>query len=94
MALKKKSPPVQRDILKEKQEAISRLARKSDAAVNMVTRTISDLGTVNQEITDALKDIEDYVSSLEKEKVEMSALHDTNSAIISNFSKLLTVGDN
>lgn len=91
--MKKRTEPVQRDILREKQEAVSRLTRKSDAAVNLVTRTISDLETVNQEITDALKDIDDYISSLEKEKVEMSALHDTNSAIVSNFSKLLTVGD-
>ena len=79
----------QRDILKEKSEAIRKLARLSQNAVDMVTRTISSLENINQEIDQAVDEIDRYSEDLMKTRQEMSDQREHNKAIISNFSKLL-----
>ena len=55
MALgKKQQVTVSHDILKEKQDEVARLTRRADTAVNVVTRTIEDLVSVNNEIDTAM----------------------------------------
>lgn len=90
MALgKKTTASVSHDILKEKQQEISRLEQQADDAVEIVTRTISRLELINQQIDDGMTEIDVYMEDLAKTRETMSERRRNNAAIISNFSKLL-----
>lgn len=90
MALRKKQQvSVSHDILKEKQDEVARLTRRADTAVNVVTRTIEDLVSVNSEIDTAMQEIDAYMENLEKTRNEMAERRKANSTVITNFSKLI-----
>lgn len=82
--------PVAHDILKEKQTEIALLERQADEAVDLVTRTISGLELINQQILDAMADIDNYAAELTRTRETMVKQHRNNAAIIANFSKLLS----
>lgn len=86
MGFGKKTTP---DILREKQQEIDRLERQADDAVELVTRTISRLELINQQIDDGMAEIDTYMSDLAKTRDTMSTQRQNNAVIISNFSKLL-----
>ena len=50
----KKTNTASRDILREKQQEVDRLAQQADDAVELVTRTINRLELINQQIDDAM----------------------------------------
>ena len=79
----------QRDILLEKQARLSELAAQADAAVDLVTRTISGLETVNQEIDSAVEEIDSYTAQLRQTRDKLSRNRQHNAAIIANFTTLL-----
>lgn len=90
MALgKKTTASVSHDILKEKQQEIGRLEQQADDAVEIVTRTISRLELINQQIDDGMTEIDVYMEDLAKTRETMSERRRNNAVIISNFSKLL-----
>lgn len=89
MSFGKKTTPVSHDILREKQQEIDRLERQADDAVEIVTRTISRLELINQQIDDGMTEIDTYMADLAKTRDTMSTQRQNNAAIISNFSKLL-----
>lgn len=80
---------VSHDILKEKQQKISRLEQQADDAVELVTRTINRLELINQQIDDAMGEIDTYAADLAKTRETMSKQRQSNAAIINNFTKLL-----
>lgn len=80
---------VSTDILQDKTNEVALLTRQADEAVDLVTRTISSLELINQQLDDAMKEIDEYTKNLEKTRENMSKQRSHNSAIITNFSKLL-----
>ena len=81
--------PISHDILMEKQNEVARLARQANEAVDLVTRTINDLEGINQQIDSALSEIDAYAQDLAMTRAAMSKQRSNNTAIISNFAKLL-----
>lgn len=81
--------PISHDILMEKQNEVARLARQANEAVDLVTRTINDLEGINQQIDSALSEIDAYAQDLATTRAAMSKQRSNNTAIISNFAKLL-----
>lgn len=80
------------DILIEKEAKLVELKQQADEAVDIVTRTISGLEMVNQEIDDTVAEIDQYSERLAKTREALSKNRSNNAAIIANFSKLLSVG--
>lgn len=89
MAFNKKSVPVSHNILREKQQQVESLERQADDAVELVTRTINRLELINQQIDDAMTEIDTYAADLAKTRETMSKQRQSNAAIINNFTKLL-----
>ena len=83
------TPPISHDILMEKQNEVARLALQANEAVDLVTRTINDLEGINQQIDGALSEIDAYAQELAATRAAMSKQRSNNTAIISNFAKLL-----
>ena len=81
--------PISHDILMEEQNEVARLARQANEAVDLVTRTINDLEGINQQIDSALSEIDAYAQDLAMTRAAMSKQRSNNTAIISNFAKLL-----
>lgn len=89
MAFNKKSVLVSHDILRKKQQQVESLERQADDAVELVTRTINRLELINQQIDDAMTEIDTYAADLAKTRETMSKQRQSNAAIINNFTKLL-----
>ena len=82
---------VTRDILLEKQGEVERLARKANEAVDLVTRTISNLESINEQLDSGMAEIDAYTKELTATRANLSKQRNNNAVIISNFSKLLSV---
>lgn len=78
------------DILQVKAKEAVRLAKQAEDAVDLVTRTISSLDLINEELDAAMDEIDRYTSDLSATREKMANQRKNNSAIISNFSKLLS----
>lgn len=91
MAFNRKT--VQHDILLEKRQVVDQLAQQADDAVELVTSTINRLELINQQIDDAMGEIDTYVADLAKTREAMSRQRQGNAAIINNFTKLLSTED-
>lgn len=85
-----KKQGVATDILQEKTNEVALLTRQANDAVDLVTRTISSLELINQQLDGAMQEIDEYTENLAKTRENMSKQRSHNSAIISNFSKLLS----
>lgn len=81
------------DVLSQKKSALNRLKVEADIAIGIVTSTISNLELINQEYDDTIADIDNYVAQLYETRENMSKNRKYNTAIISNFSKLLEVDE-
>lgn len=80
-----------RDILADKKVKLQELTAQAEAAVDIVTRTISGLELVNQEIDDTVAEIDKYSAELASTRQALSKNRTHNTALIANFSKLLEV---
>lgn len=89
----KKTNTASHDILREKQQEVDRLAQQADDAVELVARTINRLELINQQIDDAMGEIDTYAADLAKTREAMSKQRQGNAAIINNFTKLLSTED-
>lgn len=69
------------DILREKQQEVERLAQQADDAVELVTRTISRLELINQQIDNAMGEIDTYAADLAKTREAMSKQRQGNAAM-------------
>lgn len=81
------------DILREKQAKLTELTAQADAAVDLVTRTISGLEMVNQEIDDTVAEIDSYTAQLTQTREQLSKNRRHNAAVIANFTKLLATDE-
>lgn len=81
------------DILHEKQAKLTELTAQAEAAVELVTRTISGLEMVNQEIDDTMAEIDSYTAQLTQTRDQLSRNRRHNAAVIANFAKLLATDE-
>ncbi len=81
--------PITHDILLEKQGEVERLSRQANEAVDLVTRTISNLEDINRQLDSGMAEIDAYTKELSATRANLYKQRSNNAAIISNFSKLL-----
>ena len=79
-----------KDILSEKWENLSKLSGRAEIAIGVVTSTIQSLETINQEIDKQIEEIDNYISELSEQKSSYEQNLKHNTAIMCNFSKLLS----
>ena len=79
------------DVLTEKTAQLKELCHQKELALGIVTGTISSLELMNQEIDDAISEIRSYCDSLKETMDGLDKSRKENTALIANFSKLLTV---
>ena len=77
------------DIIQEKEGKLLELAAQTADAVDLVTRTICNLESVNEEINSTVTDIEIYQKRLEAVGAALKNNRTRNAAVITNFKKLL-----
>jgi hypothetical protein len=82
-------PPVTPDLLQKKQDKIARLEHQATESLAIVTKTINDLEGINQQIDNDLAEIDAYSKELNVVRAAMSKQRRNNTAVISNFAKLL-----
>lgn len=78
------------DIISEKEKKLHQLQSDAEGAVDIVTRAISGLELVNQEIEDTKAEIDEYISRLTEQRDTLIHNQKRNSVVIKNFSKLLS----
>lgn len=83
--------PITHDILLEKQGEAERLSRQANEAVDLVTRTISNLEDINRQLDSGMAEIDAYTKELSTTRAGLYDQRNKNATIISNFSKLLGV---
>jgi len=81
------------DVLAEKNAKLNKLQYKAELAVSVVTSTISGLERINQELDDTINEIDSYVTQLTETRNSMNKNRKHNTAIITNFSKLLNISE-
>lgn len=81
------------DIISEKEKKLHQLQSDAESAVDIVTRAISGLELVNQEIEDTKSEIDEYISQLTEQRDTLIHNQKRNSVVIKNFSKLLSVDE-
>ena len=81
------------DVLEEQKVKLHLLTEQLKSAVDSVTRIISGLELVNQELEDTISEIDAYCHGLMETKESMQNESRRNTAIINNFSKLLEVSE-
>lgn len=81
------------DKLTEMQTKLMQLQYEANSAINIVVNTINSLEFTNQEIDDTVVEIDDYISKLSTTRNCLDKNRKYNTAIITNFSKLLEVSE-
>ena len=81
------------DIISEKERKLHQLQADAESAVDIVTRAISGLELVNQEIEDTKSEIDEYISRLTEQRDTLVHNQKRNCVVIKNFSKLLAVDE-
>lgn len=77
------------DLLQEKEARLAELSLRSDSAVQMVRSTINNLAVVNQDIEEAMSEIDTYLQRLKETRTSLDATHGKNQKVMQNFSQLL-----
>lgn len=77
------------DLLQEKEVRLAELSLRSDSAVQMVQSTINNLAIVNQDIEEAMSEIDTYLQRLNETRASLDSTHGKNQKVMQNFSQLL-----
>ena len=77
--------------LAQKREQLELFRGQFDATVGMLTQTVGDLGTLNENIGNTIQEIEDYQKRLEGVRLEMLETKSKNEKVIQNFKTLLDI---
>lgn len=78
-----------KDVIAEKVKKLEELRSKSASALDLVTTTISNLATVNEEIDVVISEIGEAKQKLANTEVELNNTKDRNGKIISKFKSLI-----
>ena len=79
------------DIIKQKQFELTMLANKSMAALDLVTSTINNLSTINEEIDVKVSEIEEAKEKLQNTENDLKSTKERNAKVISKFKALIEV---
>ena len=77
--------------IQEKQLILANLQTKSNQALDIVTSTINNLNTVNEEIDTTISDIMDLKNQLQNVQDDLSTTRERNSKIVEKFKSLIEV---
>ena len=80
-----------KDTLQEKQTALVRLQSKSNQALDIVTSTINNLTTVNDEIDSTIAEISELQTQLQTVQNDLNSTKDRNSKVVEKFKSLIEV---
>lgn len=81
------------NIIQQKQEKLKELQLESSNALDIVTRTISQLSNVNDEIDITINEIQEAKSKLEITENDLNVTKLHNAKVIEKFRTLIGIGD-
>ena len=81
------------NILEEKRAKLFELKSQANNAVHVVSSTIYNLELINKEIDDTVTEIDEYTKHLAETRSALDKDRRYNTAIIDNFTKLISVDD-
>lgn len=82
---------VEIDVLQKKNEELKQFVERYDSAVAVVTGTINNLKEINENISEKIKEIEEYQAELARTRNGLDDTRLKNEQIIKNFSALIEV---
>lgn len=82
---------MKKDIITQKQLELTRLTHRSNAALDLVTSTINNLSTINEEIDVKVSEIEEAKSKLQNTEDNLRSTREHNAKIIEKFRALIEV---
>lgn len=77
------------DILQKKKQELAAYAKQADGAVSTVTSIISNLGVLNAQIDEKIKEIDEYQNELLATRAGLDETKARNEKVIKNFNALL-----
>lgn len=80
---------INKDFLTAQTKKLSKLQRKSQSALDLVTRTIDGLKSANDRIASTMEDIRVYQAMLAEKESQLDGVMKRNERIVDNFSKLI-----
>ena len=89
LLFKKKQPVPQLDAIREKEEHLKKLNRRSTSAINVVSNVMEEMSAIDAEIMFTISEIDAYVENLTSTKKGLVDTFDKNERIKKNFAKLL-----
>ena len=78
-----------KDIIAQKQQVLDTLKSKSSKALDVVTSTIDQLTSINEDIEVTIHEIKDAKERLGETENELIATYSHNTAIINKFKALI-----
>ncbi len=79
------------DVLSQKRAELDTYVSQSDSAISMVTSTVAQLGSINENIESKIKEIDEYQAELGATRDGLADAKAKNERVIQNFNALLKV---
>lgn len=79
------------DVLAQKQAELNTYMGQANAAISLVTNTVSNLSAINEKIDAKIREIDEYQAGLAATKTGLTDARTKNERIIKNFNALLNV---
>lgn len=79
------------DILEQKKNSLAIYNAQFDRAVHLINESIDNLGQINQDIAETIREIDDYEKQLAETKSGLADTKARNDKVIANFKSLLCV---
>ena len=89
MLLFRRKQPEPLDAIREKEERLKKLNRRSTSAINIVSNVMEEMSAIDAEIMFTVSEIDAYVENLTSTKKGLVDTFDKNERIKKNFAKLL-----
>ena len=80
-----------KDIITQKQLELAKLMSRSSTALDLVTSTINNLSTINEEIDVRVSEIEEAKTKLQNTEDGLKNTRDHNAKVIEKFKALIEV---
>lgn len=80
-----------KDVLEQKKAELNTYVKLFNSAVSVVTNTVANLKSINDGISEKIKEIEEYQAELSTTMSGLVDARDQNSRVIENFNALLNI---
>lgn len=77
------------DVIEEKKKELVKLQEESNDALDLVTRTINNLSTVNEKIDVVVSELQEAASKIQDTETQLAAQKSKNFRIITKFKNLI-----